>query len=99
MHVVLDAYPAPTRTINPRLDGDHRSRRQSCCRGTRQPRCLVHLQPDPMTEAVPEQWAKTATLNVVTSERVGIPTRHSDAYGRRRHAVRLTDDIVHPTLL
>src|SRR6478672_10466066 len=99
MHVILDAYPAPTRTIYPRLDGHHRPGGQSCSGSTRQPRRLVHFQPDPVTEAVPEQRAKTATLNVVTSERVGIPPEHSDPYGRRRHPVGLADDIVDPALL
>ena len=73
MHIVLDAHAAPIRPIDPWFDCHHRTFGERPVRSLREPGCLMHLQPETVAQAVSEQIPKTALLNVVSGECVGIP--------------------------
>ena len=81
-HVVLDPHAAPPRPIDPRLDRHHRALGQRALGRARQPRSFVHLQAEPVAEAVAEQVPVAALLNVVARDGVGIPARHSGSDAR-----------------
>ena len=57
---VLDADAELARQVDPGLDRHRVAGLQRALRGLRQPRRLVHLQPDPVAEAVPEAIAEPA---------------------------------------
>src|SRR5665811_584587 len=80
VNVVLDADPSPTRTVDSRLDRHHRALSQQGLDGFRQPWRLVHLESQPMTEAVPESGAVPLVLNVATSQTVCILSLHCLLY-------------------
>src|SRR4051812_5231591 len=88
MHIVLDADPAPIRPIDPGFDCHHRTFGERAVRRPGQSRRLVHFQPEAVPQAVSEQIPKTALLNVVSGECVGIPARHTGPNVCRRALVR-----------
>src|ERR671937_1949291 len=49
---VFDPHPADAFEVDPRLDGDDVAGCERVARLARQARCLVHLYPDPVPEAV-----------------------------------------------
>ena len=59
----------------------------------------MHLESDAMTEAMAEQLAEPAPLNVVPRDRIGIPPGHARADRRARPLVRDPHHIVNLPLL
>src|SRR5687767_8208661 len=76
MHIILDAYSAPSRSIDSRLNRHHGALRQRAVGRPGKPRCFVHLEPEAVTEAVTEKVAVTAPLNVAAGDSVGLSPRH-----------------------
>src|ERR1700682_6848626 len=99
MNVVLDSNPSPTRTVNSRLYRHNRSFAEQRLDGLRQTRGFVHLESQPVTEAVPKRVAIATVLNVATSETVGILSPHACTYGFRGCSVVVPHDIVDGALL
>ena len=62
MNVVFDPHPAVACEIHAWLDGDHRADRQGIGVGLRESRRFVHLEPEPVTERVPERIAEAARV-------------------------------------
>src|SRR5438132_11733320 len=83
MNVVLYSNPAPPRPVDAGLDRYNRAVSERRFHRFREPGCLVHLEAEPVSEAVSERFPIAAFLNVAPSERVGILTGHtrSDAAG------------------
>src|SRR5258708_31594696 len=72
MHVVFDAHSSPVRPVYPRFDCHHRAFGECPVSCLREARSLMHFEPQAMAKAVTEQIPKTALLNVVAGESVGI---------------------------
>src|SRR3979411_2764909 len=71
MNVVLYTDSSPTRTVNSRLYRHNRAFAECRRDSLGQTRSFVHLQSQPVTEAVSKCVAITTVLNVATSETVG----------------------------
>ena len=97
--IVLDAHAAPIRPIDPRHYRHHRTFGERPVRGLREPGRLMHLQPEAMAQAVSEQIPKTALLNVVSGECVGIPARHAGPNVCRRALIGDANDFIETALL
>src|SRR5215813_12011413 len=93
-HVVLDTHASPARSIDARLDCHHRTFRQRRVSRAGQSRCFMHFQAKPMSQAVAEQVAIAALLNVVASDGIGILAGHPRPNPARRLLVRRTDDVI-----
>src|SRR5687768_6019251 len=98
-HVILDAHSAPSRPVDARLDGNDGVVWKRCFGRPRQPRRLMHLDADPVTEAMAERIAETAVFNVAPRDRVGIPSAHAGVNRAGGALVRLPNDRVDLTLL
>src|SRR3982074_3111565 len=99
MNVVLYSDSSPTRTVNSRLYRHNRTFAERCLDGLRQTGGFVHLETEPVTEAVPKRVAVATVLNVGASETIGILSLHARAHGFGSHGVRVPDDFVNGALL
>src|SRR5450759_2676971 len=97
--IVFDANPSPARTVDSRLDRHHRALTEQGLDGFRQPRRLVHLESQSVTEAVSESVTIASILNVATSQTVGILSLHSRPYRFRGDGVGVPHNVVDLALL
>ena len=80
MNVVLYSDSSPTRTVNSRLYRHNRTFAERRLDGLGQTRSFVHLEPQPVTQAMPKCVAITTVLNVATGETVSILSFHARAH-------------------
>src|SRR5687768_15993005 len=97
--VIANSYVSPPRPIDPRLDRPRGILAEDTVGRLGQPRGFMHLQTQPMTEAVDEFIAITAPLNVVAGNGVGIPPLPYGPDGPRGDRVRASEHIVNLALL
>src|SRR3954471_9719785 len=96
--IVLDANPAPARTVNARLDGYDGTRPQDCLDGFRETRRFVDFQPEAVTETVTERLAVAALLYVAPSQSVGFLPLHPRAYRLGGDGIGVTHYVVNIAL-
>src|SRR5436305_11091559 len=78
-HQVLDPDPAEALEVDARLDGDDVAGRERVARLAREPRRLVHLEPDAVAEPVAELVAEAGVVDPVARGRVRIHARDPGA--------------------
>src|ERR1051326_6288702 len=94
MDIVLQPDAPPPRKIDPRLDRDYRSGRERGLGGPGEPRGLVHLEPDPVAERVPECVVVSGAGDDVARQGVGLPAGHAGADRLAGDALRQAHDLV-----
>lgn len=77
MNVVFNSNPTPFRNIHSRFDGNDRTNRKHLLRHTRQPGGLVHLQADPVPQAMPKLLTKATRVQHRPRERVTFSSAHT----------------------
>src|SRR5260370_33359082 len=89
--VVFDPHPAPTRDVDPWLDGEHHPDLEHRLRARVERRVLVRLEAEPVAGAVEEPIAQPGGLDDLSRRRVHIPGSHARAYDVDGGIVRSED--------
>src|SRR6476620_3944152 len=91
---VLDPYPELPRQVDARLDGDDFSRREEVVGALREARALVHLEPDPVAEGVPESLAVAGLVDDLAGGGVGVLPFDPGADRLQGRGLGAADDLV-----
>ena len=91
---ILDPHAAEPGQVDPGLDRDDVARLERVGRLGREPRRLVHGEPDPVAEAVAEVLAEAGGRDLVARERVGLDAGHAGPDARARLLLRREADVV-----
>ena len=91
---VLDPDAELPGQVDARLDGDDVAGPQLVLGARRQPRALVHLQPDAVAEPVPEALAVARRLDQLARDGVGVAAGEARAERLERGRLGLADQLV-----
>ena len=93
-HQVFDAHPELTRQVHAGLDGDHVPGFEHRLGALPQPRLLVDLQPDAVTEPVSEVWTMPRGVADLARDGVDLAAGLARSHGLEARQLCLEDKLV-----